>query len=148
MYIYIYNVHCVCQSRLNSADYALIFSSFRYNSSLVTWTVVCLTAAKFKPLTFSVGLRFVQYSEHFHCHDLELLLLVACIVLSYSHIPMTSGKPYAFLEPVCAFEKCHWWGVPCFAGAAGICRKFPGGTGISHHRSDESFVKDQFNDSA
>jgi hypothetical protein len=27
-----------------------ISSSFRYNSSLVTWTVVCLTADKFKPL--------------------------------------------------------------------------------------------------
>jgi hypothetical protein len=30
-----------------------IYSSFRYNSTLVTWTVVCLTAAKFKPLIFS-----------------------------------------------------------------------------------------------
>jgi hypothetical protein len=31
-----------------------ISGSFRYNGSLVTWTVVCLTAAKFKPLVFSV----------------------------------------------------------------------------------------------
>jgi hypothetical protein len=31
-----------------------ISGSFRYNSSLVTWTVICLTAAKFKPLVFSV----------------------------------------------------------------------------------------------
>jgi hypothetical protein len=29
-----------------------IISSSCYNSSLVTWTVVCLTAAKFKPLIF------------------------------------------------------------------------------------------------
>jgi hypothetical protein len=32
-----------------------ISSSFRYNGRLVTWTVVCLTAAKFKPLIFSVS---------------------------------------------------------------------------------------------
>jgi hypothetical protein len=30
-----------------------ISSSFRYNSSLVSWTVVCLTAAKFKRVTQS-----------------------------------------------------------------------------------------------
>jgi hypothetical protein len=29
-----------------------------------------------------------------------------------------------------------------------FCRKFPGGTGISHSRPNESFVKDQFNVSA
>jgi hypothetical protein len=32
-----------------------IVSSSCYNSSLVTWTVVCLTAAKFKPLIFPVS---------------------------------------------------------------------------------------------
>jgi hypothetical protein len=32
----------------------LISGSFRYNGSLVTWTVLCLTVAKFKPLLFSV----------------------------------------------------------------------------------------------
>jgi hypothetical protein len=32
-----------------------ISSSFRYNGSLDTWTVVCLTAAKFKPLVFPVS---------------------------------------------------------------------------------------------
>jgi hypothetical protein len=31
-----------------------ISGSLRYNGRLVTWTVVCLTAAKFKPLVFSV----------------------------------------------------------------------------------------------
>jgi hypothetical protein len=33
----------------------LISSSFRCNGSLVTWTTVCLTAAKFKPLIISVS---------------------------------------------------------------------------------------------
>jgi hypothetical protein len=30
-----------------------ISNSFSYNSSLVTWTVICLTAAKFKPLLYN-----------------------------------------------------------------------------------------------
>jgi hypothetical protein len=43
-----------------------IISSSWYNSSLVTWTVVCLTAAKSKPLTYisCVGVRLVQCCEH------------------------------------------------------------------------------------
>jgi hypothetical protein len=39
------------------AQYSRLFpisSSFRYNDNLVTWAVVCLTAAKFKPLILSV----------------------------------------------------------------------------------------------
>jgi hypothetical protein len=32
-----------------------ISSSFHYNDSLVTWTVVCLTATKFKPLILSMS---------------------------------------------------------------------------------------------
>jgi hypothetical protein len=32
-----------------------VFISSHYNGSLVTWTVVCLTAAKFKPLVFPVS---------------------------------------------------------------------------------------------
>jgi hypothetical protein len=43
----------LCQSRLWTADYAL--SSSHYNGTLVTWTVVSLTAAKFNPITFSVS---------------------------------------------------------------------------------------------
>jgi hypothetical protein len=37
-----------------------------YNGSLVNWTVVSLTAAKFKPLIFSVWLRLVLYCKHGH----------------------------------------------------------------------------------
>jgi hypothetical protein len=52
MYIYIYIKHVgLCQSRLSTAD----FSIFCYNMSLITLTVVCLTAAKFKPLIFSMS---------------------------------------------------------------------------------------------
>jgi hypothetical protein len=53
--MYIQYVQGLCQSRRSTADYALISSSFHYNSSLVTGMVVCLTAAKFKPLIFSMS---------------------------------------------------------------------------------------------
>jgi hypothetical protein len=35
-----------------------------YNGTLVTWTVVCLTAAKFKPLTFSVSGFALSYTAN------------------------------------------------------------------------------------
>jgi hypothetical protein len=43
-----------------------ISSSFRYNGSLVTWTVVCLTAAKFKPLLFPRAYKFQVWSTYVH----------------------------------------------------------------------------------
>jgi hypothetical protein len=42
------------QSRLGTADYALVTSSLHYNDSLFTRTVVHMTAAKFKPLIFYI----------------------------------------------------------------------------------------------
>jgi hypothetical protein len=60
-----------------------IISRFFYNSSLVTWTVVCLTTAKFKSLIFCVEVRLVKCCEHLHYHDYVWLLLVACIILLY-----------------------------------------------------------------
>jgi hypothetical protein len=42
------------QSRLGTADYAPVTSSLHYNDSLDTWTDIHMTAAKFKPLVFSV----------------------------------------------------------------------------------------------
>jgi hypothetical protein len=50
---YIQYIQSLCQSGPSTADYAL-FGSVRYCGSLDTWTVVCLTAAKIKPLLFSV----------------------------------------------------------------------------------------------
>jgi hypothetical protein len=51
----IYTVQGLFQSRLGTADYALVTSSLHYNDSLDTWTVVHMTAAKLKPLIFSVS---------------------------------------------------------------------------------------------
>jgi hypothetical protein len=47
-----------------------IIRSFCFNSSLVTWTVVCMTAAKFKPLIFPVSL-FWYDSVLYYLYSLE-----------------------------------------------------------------------------
>jgi hypothetical protein len=48
----LYYIQVLCQSRLCKAGHAYLILC--YNGSLVTWTVVSLTTAKFKPLIFSV----------------------------------------------------------------------------------------------
>jgi hypothetical protein len=62
------------------------FSSLCYSDSLVTWMVICLTTAKFKLLIFCVVFLLVQCYEHFHCHDLVWLPLVACGILLCNHM--------------------------------------------------------------
>jgi hypothetical protein len=52
--MYIQYTQGLLQSRLGATDYALLFtSSSCYHGSSDTWTVVHMTAAKFKPLIFS-----------------------------------------------------------------------------------------------
>jgi hypothetical protein len=63
-----------------------------YNGSLVTWTVISLTTAKFRPLIFSVS------------HDFVWLLLVACTILLHIRIHTESWKPCANRGPVCTLE--------------------------------------------
>jgi hypothetical protein len=53
MYIRVQYIQGIFQSRLSTADYALVTSNLHNNDSLVTWTVIRMTAAKFKPLIFS-----------------------------------------------------------------------------------------------
>jgi hypothetical protein len=77
-----------------------------------------LTAAKFKPHIFCVGLRLVQCCEHFHYHDFVWLLLATCIVLLYNHIRTEVWKTCVNCEMVCALDNCQWCGETCFAGAA------------------------------
>jgi hypothetical protein len=51
--MYIQYIKGLFQSSLSTAHYALVTSSLHYNDSLDTWTVIHMTAAKFKPLIFS-----------------------------------------------------------------------------------------------
>jgi hypothetical protein len=53
--MYMQYIQGLFQSRLGTADYALVTSSLHYNDSLDTWTVIHMTASKFKPLIFSVS---------------------------------------------------------------------------------------------
>jgi hypothetical protein len=54
--MYVQYIQGLFQSRLGTADYALDISSLHSNDSLVTWIVIHMTAAKFKPLIFGLGL--------------------------------------------------------------------------------------------
>jgi hypothetical protein len=53
-----------------------------YNGCLVTWTVLCLTAAMLKPL---VGLRLFRCREHLHFHDIVWPLFVVCTIPLCNH---------------------------------------------------------------
>jgi hypothetical protein len=55
MYIQYTRIQGLFQSRLGTADYALVTSSLLYHYSVDTGTVVHMLAAKFKPLRFSVS---------------------------------------------------------------------------------------------
>jgi hypothetical protein len=55
-------------------------SNLCYNGGLVTWTVPCLTAAKFKPLVHSVRLRLVWLLRKFALS--WFCMAVACCVLN------------------------------------------------------------------
>jgi hypothetical protein len=53
--MYVQYIQGLFQSRLGTADYALVTSSLHNNDSIVACTLLHMTAAKFKPLTFSVS---------------------------------------------------------------------------------------------
>jgi hypothetical protein len=40
------------------------------------------------------------------------------MILLCNHKLKAYEKPYAYLEPMCASEKCQWWGEPYFAVTA------------------------------
>jgi hypothetical protein len=52
--MYIQHIQGLCQSRVSTADHALSLVA-PATTGLVSWTVVCLPAAKFKPLIFRVS---------------------------------------------------------------------------------------------
>jgi hypothetical protein len=76
-----------------------------YNGSLVTWTVVSMTTAKFKPLIYSVWFRLIVYREtcSFSCFFIWLLL-VACTILLYNRIHTEGWKLCVNRGPVCTLE--------------------------------------------
>jgi hypothetical protein len=81
--MYIQYIQGLFQSRLGTADYALVTSSLHYNDSLDTWTVVHMTTAKFKPLILSVsGFAFSSVANIFMIlDDFCLLPALFCYVI-------------------------------------------------------------------
>jgi hypothetical protein len=90
-----------------------------YNCSLVPWTVVSLTSAKLKPLTFSLsGFTLSDIANNFHSHGFVWPLFVTCTISLCSHKYTVRGKPFAIRGQVCALEMHRYCGEPCFVSTA------------------------------
>jgi hypothetical protein len=81
-----------------------ILFSLWYNGSLVTWTVVSLTATKCKPPIFSVSVFALSYVANIVIHYFIWPLLIACTILLYNRIHTEGWTPCANLGPVCTLE--------------------------------------------
>jgi hypothetical protein len=77
-----------------------------YNGSLVTGTVVSSTAAKFKPLIFSVSGFALAYTVNMF---ILMILYDFCLLLA---------QFCANRGPICTSENFLWCRETCFAGAA------------------------------
>jgi hypothetical protein len=117
-----------------------------YNGSLVTWTVVDLATAKFKPLIFSMSGFTLPYTANMFI----LMILYDFCVLSahfflYNRIHAEGWKLCANRGPVCTVENFQWWAEPCFACAAiliGMCLSLiPSGTSANHYLSDKCLME-------
>jgi hypothetical protein len=87
---------------------AEIVSSSYYKSS-VTWTVVCLTAAKFKPLIFPAS-GFALSNGAIIC--------IFMILYDFCLLPAQFCYIIVYIQPMCTLENFQWRGELCFAGAA------------------------------
>jgi hypothetical protein len=105
-----------------------------HNGYLVAWTVVRLTAAKLKPLIFSVsGFTFSYIANHcifmILC-DLCLLPAKFCyVIINIRHL-----ENHVQRAPMCTLEIYQWWGEPYFTSGEiskdGYLQKISLGSGI------------------
>jgi hypothetical protein len=112
------SVFTICKSSLSpgfAKQIMHILHILCYNGSLVTWKVVSLTVARFKPLIYILffWLRLFLYCEHVYSHDFVWLLLVA-----RSRIYTEVWKHCANHGPVCTLDNFQWCEERCFIGAA------------------------------
>jgi hypothetical protein len=145
--IYIYGLY---QSRQFSAGYALSYRTLCCNGSLVTWTVVSLTSAKFEPHIFSVmGFALSSISN------------IWIMMISYDFCVLPPWFCYEIVN-VWSFEKhvqiadqCAPWksatGVENLVLHAlhlkkiRVCLKLSSMAVISHYWPNECFVEGYFN---
>jgi hypothetical protein len=88
-FLLVHYVQVLCQSKLCKADHAVLLI-LCYNGSLVTWTVVSLTTAKFKPLIFSISGSALCYAAKIFIlmilYDFCLLPAQFCYTVVYIYI--------------------------------------------------------------
>jgi hypothetical protein len=90
-----------------------------YNGTLVTWTVVSLVTAMFKPLIFSMAVLALSYAANmFIYHVFVWLLIVAVTILFYNRIQREGWKPCANRGPVRILERFQWCREPGSVGSA------------------------------
>jgi hypothetical protein len=137
MYKYIQYIQALFQSRLGTADYALLTSSLGYHDNLDTCTVIHMTAAKFKPLIISVSgftLSNVANILIFMIFD-GLCLLPAWF--RYAIINVRNLESLMHNANRCAPRKIANGAENPILQAlqfqlVRFCSKFPGGASISH----------------
>jgi hypothetical protein len=112
-----------CQFRLCKADHVYI-TYLSYKGSLVTWTVLSMVAAKFKPFLVSMS-RFAFYftENRIYFHEFAWLLFVVCKILFYIGVHTEGWKPYANRGPMYAYKNVQWCGEYCSAGVAVLRRR-------------------------
>jgi hypothetical protein len=95
-----------------------------YNGSLVTYTVVRFTTAKFKPLIFSMsGFALSCTTKVFILMiSYDLCLSSAQFCYTYNRIYTEGWKLCENRWPVCTLENFQWCGEPCFFIGAAILR--------------------------
>jgi hypothetical protein len=97
--MYIQYIQGLFQSRLGTAYYALVISRLRYHDNLDTWTVIHMTAAKFK-----------------HQHQVKVKLILRPTVclsihLGIRHPPGTRDQFFPFSIFFWQF-RVYWCGAP------------------------------------
>jgi hypothetical protein len=118
----------------------------RYNGSLVTWTVVSLTTAKFKPLIFSMSGFALSYAASMF---ILMILYHFCLLPSkYRHTVVYKWKAKSLVQIA---DRCTSCTMSSVAGntawqalqfqEVGVCRWFQGGVSIIHYRSNQCFME-------
>jgi hypothetical protein len=103
---------CFCTTHKSSVSTGFaeqimpILHTLRYNGSLVTWTVVSLTTAKFKPLIFSMPDFTLSYTTNMFIlmipYDFYLFPAQLCYIILYVYIYIWNVKSWVEIADRCA----------------------------------------------
>jgi hypothetical protein len=106
-------IHKLSVSIRFAKQITLVSYTLCYNGSLVTWTVVSLTTAKFKPLIFCMTGFTLSYTANMFIlttlHDFYLSPPQFCY---NNRIQREGWKPCANRGPACTLENFQWYGEP------------------------------------